>query len=680
MTRQQTGTFGILPLVVLFLAGAGGVDAGDATDLRHVVGLARVTYVSGSSVYIDAGREHGLESGQTLEVLRDDQSIGHVRIDNISAIRASCKIVDGEQTLIVGDLVRLPVPGSGSESIRSFDEGLGSFVVHPTPDDPQVTGTNGTAPAPATPHTGPGLSDAVDTTAIPGLARISHVDQNRVFIDSGENKGLRGGDNVRVLRANASVAVLEVTDVDTDRAACKVVDGVADLDVGDLVRLPIRGDGDDSGPVPAYEVPETIMVVRPSADAIREIVPNSSTNRATVNGRVGVRYLMVQDRNPDGGQFSQPALDVRLDALNMASGHVDVSVDVRSRRTYRRTLASLDNETQDQTRVYRLAASVHDRRGRFRLIAGRQFSPSLASVSTFDGVLASFNGNRVSTGLFAGNQPDPVTFGRSDVVEEYGAFVQVHNRPGSHTQWSITTGGIGSYFDGTVNREYAYLQALLTSQRVSLYATQEIDYNRDWKILAGEDQVSPTSSYLHFGVRPTRSLNLRVGYDNRRNIRLYRDLITPETDFDDTFRKGYWAGFTQRIAKRFRVGLNAKRSTSDTAGDADTYTLVFGATGLARRFNFFYRGSYYTNEVNQGSLQSLTSGVIITRQLRLTMMGGLRQDNVIASPDVQARLVWYGLGWDVSLGRHWFMQLSGERTNGEQENNDQLYFSTTYRF
>ena len=126
------------------------------------------------------------------------------------------------------------------------------------------------------------------------------------------------------------MAVLEVTDVSTDSAACKVVDGVADLDVGDLVRLPIRGDGNDTGPVAAYEVPETIMVVRPSAEAIREIVPARSMSKATVNGRVGVRYLMVQDRNPDGGEFSQPALDLRLDALNMAEAGAGTITDMTS--------------------------------------------------------------------------------------------------------------------------------------------------------------------------------------------------------------------------------------------------------------------------------------------------------------------------------------------------------------
>jgi hypothetical protein len=586
-----------LSVLLLLLATAPfpAARAEEAPSSPPVAGLAKVTYVSGSSIYIDAGRERGLEKDQTLDLLRDGRVAMRLRIKDLSTTRSVCKLVDGDELPKVGDVVRIP----GTDAAADSDSNPG---LPPTSSE----------------------AESIDTAGMPGPARVSHVDQDRVIIESGENQGLRGGDKLRVVRGNSMVATLEVT-----------------------------GPGD--------------------------VIPTPPVVKSTINGRVGIRYLMVQDRAIGGDHFSQPALDVRLDGNNLANGHFDVAVDIRSRRTYR-TDAAVGTDTESQTRVYRLAASIHDLRGRFRLIAGRQFSPSLASVSTFDGVLASFNGAHVSTGLFAGTQPDPATFGRSDEVEEYGAFLQVHNRPGSQTQWSITTGGIGSYQNGIVNREYAYLQALLTSQRVSLYATQEIDYNRDWKVLAGEDQISPTSSYLHFGVRPTRSLNLRVGYDNRRNIRLYRDLITPETEFDDTFRRGFWGGFTQRIAKRFRVGLNVKRSTSETAGDADTYTMVFGATGLARRFNFFYRGSRYTNETTEGSLQSLTTDVSITRQLRMTMIGGLRQDTLIETPDMQTELVWYGIGCDVSLGRHWFLQLSGERTDGEQEKNDQVYLSTTYRF
>ena len=71
MVRHRDIFLGFSLLVALAFAGAHPVSAQQNAELGHVVGLARVTYVSGSSVYIDAGREHGLESGQRLEVLRD---------------------------------------------------------------------------------------------------------------------------------------------------------------------------------------------------------------------------------------------------------------------------------------------------------------------------------------------------------------------------------------------------------------------------------------------------------------------------------------------------------------------------------------------------------------------------------------------------------------------------------
>jgi hypothetical protein len=663
MDRQQR--FARTILLAIFLGVSCGVSpvAGETAGTTSVVGMARITYVSGSSIYIDAGREHGLEEGDTVHVVRDGTVVAELRVGHLSAIRASCTVVEATDAPTVGDVVRLPVVTALSEA----------------PDAATPTGSDSIGAAELSEPADAATGTMVDTVGVPGLARVSNVDHNRVFIDSGQNKGLRGGDKLRVLRGNSTAAVLEVIDVSTDRASCKIVEGIGSLEVGDLVRLPIRGEGDDTGPV-RYEdtVPETVFVVHAATEPV---VPGAVPRaiKPSLSGRVGARYLIVRDRDAGGDEFSQPALDLRLDGNDLASGHFDLAVDVRSRRTYRSDVTgTLD--TEDQTRVYRAAASVHDPRGRFRLTVGRQFSPSLASVSTFDGAMAAFDGNKWSTGLFGGTQPDPVDYGYAQIVKEYGAFVQLHNRPGASAQWSVTTGAIGSYVDGIVNREYAYLQGLFTSRRVSFYATHELDYNRDWKIDLGEDQVELTSSYVHLGLRASKGLNLSAGYDNRRNIRLYRDLITPETDFDDSFREGVWVGFTQRIAKRFRFGLSGKRSTGGTSGNADSYTLILGANRLARRLNFFYRGTSYANDTNEGSLQSLTTGIGITRRVRMTLSGGLRQDTVLLVPENENELLWYGMEMDFTVGRHWFLQISGERTEGELEQNDQGYFSTTYRF
>jgi len=642
----------------------------------EAIGIAKVTYVSGGTIYIDSGRNKGLRIGDSLRVVRGKKTVATLEVAHLSELRAACEIEFGAVPA-VGDLVRLPIRGDG-------DDG--------GPDPVYEAGETSVVVSAASARTGPDLAEntpaetlaasveppSAEAIAGLGLSRVTHLDASYVYIDSGEDKQLKGGDQLKVVRGASTVAVLEVTDVAADRAACSIVEEFGSVETGDFVRLPIRIGNDDSAPAREFPAAESTMVVR-SAPTIPTPAPPRGRNQR-VRGRVGVRYLIVQDRTENGSEFSQPALDMRLDGNGLASGYLDLAVDVRSRRTYR-TPASGDRETEDSTRVYRAALSMHDRRGRHRLTVGRQFSPSLATVSVFDGFLADLNRASWSIGVFGGTQPDPIGYGYSQEITEYGGFVQLHNKPQSTKHWSVTSGAVGSYQNGEVNREFAYLQALYTDSRLSLFATQEVDVNRDWKLLDGEDQFSFTSSYLHVGYRVNRGFSLRAGYDNRRNIRLYRDHVTPETEFDDSFRTGMWVGFTQRFANRYRFGLDAKTNSSETAEPANSYTLTLGANRISRaNLSLNYRGTYLTNERLEGWLHSLNSSIAAGRRTRLSVLGGLREDTNLIDEALSQQLIWYGLAVDISLGRHWFVQLSGERTEGELEKNDQGYFSTTYRF
>ena len=53
------------------------------------------------------------------------------------------------------------------------------------------------------------------------------------------------------------------------------------------------------------------------------------------------------------------------------------------------------------------------------------------------------------------------------------------------------------------------------------------------------------------------------------------------------------------------------------------------------------------------------------------------RDTSLVDETLSQQLVWYGLAVDLSLGRHWFVQLSGERTEGELEKNDQGFVGYT---
>lgn len=66
-----------------------------------------VTYVSSEGLYINAGSNAGLEKNDTLVIMRDDQKVATVFIDNISTRSSACKMI--EQTLPpqIGDIVVL---------------------------------------------------------------------------------------------------------------------------------------------------------------------------------------------------------------------------------------------------------------------------------------------------------------------------------------------------------------------------------------------------------------------------------------------------------------------------------------------------------------------------------------------------------------------------------------------
>ena len=102
---SRAGGFGA---TVLLAAACLAAWAGTAPAETPAAGTAtaRVTYVTGGSVYIDAGREQGLAVGDTLEVQRDGGTIASLRVGFVSAAKASCDTLATRSAVRVGDTVR----------------------------------------------------------------------------------------------------------------------------------------------------------------------------------------------------------------------------------------------------------------------------------------------------------------------------------------------------------------------------------------------------------------------------------------------------------------------------------------------------------------------------------------------------------------------------------------------
>lgn len=511
-------------------------------------------------------------------------------------------------------------------------------------------------------------------TAAPGIAktcRVTYLTSSTAYVDAGRADGLAAGDTLAVVRNGAVVASLRVTDISEHRAVCAIESASVALAVGDEVRFtPRAAAAEPPSPAPPIAAPE------PESGAPEEPYLRSLGLR----GRIGVRYLGVFDQSGFGGDVSQPSADVRVDGLRVAGSPFDVHVDVRARRTSQ-VVASGAEYNDAEARIYRLNVLAYAMSDRLRITAGRQFSSALASVSTFDGMQIEYDRERFGGGVFAGTQPEPVDYGFSTDIQEYGAFLRARSAPRSTLRWEAVAAGIGSYEDGEINREYVALLGRLMSRTVSMTLLQQIDVFRGWREEAEQQSTGWTSTFATARLRATEQIDLDAGYDNRRDVRVYHDFVSPETQFDDSYRQGLWGGASIRFARRYRAGAVVRSSSGGSAGEAISYTLTASASDLTEaHVDVRLRSTRYDNERSDGWMMSLSGSWSSGQRWTVAPFAGLRSDHgkSIATPDVDS--YWVGADLDVAIHSGWYVDLSGEHNGAGEEAYEQVYTGISWRF
>jgi hypothetical protein len=497
-----------------------------------------------------------------------------------------------------------------------------------------------------------------------GRATVTAVTLGTVYVGAGRNDGLREGSLLKVPRLGEKAAYRVV--YLSSRSAAARGDSLAPLPaIGDTVTFtPVREAVADNGP----------GAVTPRTVARRAATP-------TLRGRVGFRYLGSWDRDGNSS-LAQPGLELRLDGAVAPGSVLGLTVDVRSRRTsmFRPGFESTSSSAMG---VYQAAVRLQAPRGPLRAVLGRQYAPTLAGVGLFDGVLLDFQRSRWGAGVMAGLAPDQATLAVSSEIRQAGFFVQGRSRMASPFRWTLTAGGMGSYVPSDVNREFAFVQATVNTQAVSAVLLQEVDYNRGWKLAAGEPRFSLTSSFLSVNLTPARGVSLTGGFDSRRNIRLYRDLTTPEELFDDRFRRGYWGDLNLTIGGKLRLGGGVRTSSVEGADSLGT-TAWSGTMALDQvtraGLGFRLRGTRYTTP-GRGPGMLLSGGVRVAPAAlgSIELNGGSRKES--GHPD--ADRFWAGVDTEIYIRRSWFFLLTFTREWGRAgltPTTDLLYGGLSWRF
>lgn len=494
--------------------------------------------------------------------------------------------------------------------------------------------------------------------AAPATTKVTYVAGSSIYIEVGTLQGLRAGDTLQVLRGTTVVGRLRAAYVSSKRASCDTLWTGALLQTGDVVRYDAR-----TADVAALADSSRGAAVR--ADSTRRAAqlpppgPNArSANRQRLRGRAGARWLSVN--TSDGSSFQQPSLDLRFDGQNVAAGHMDLSFDMRNRRTTRNFngTAQVDN----QGRVYRASMTVRSRDANRKFTVGRQSSPLLASINLFDGGLLEIGNARHSVGLFSGTQPDPERYTFSGKVLQMGGYAEWHQAPLSPSRWSYAMGAVSSQEDGSPNRDFLFAQSWWFTKRFNASLTQEVDFNRGWKRAMGEPALSTTSTFASLRVPVTEWFSANTGYDNRRNVRLYRDRLTPETQFDDAYRQGAWFGGQLEVAKRLRLSAesrsNAGSDKSHSWSSSAELSRFAPAHATAR-----IRLSQYFGRTVESTLWSGSLGLDPMPQSHLELAGGTRKthDGFSGTDDTER---WESLDVDVTLGRSWYANGGYEQDHG----------------
>ena len=529
-------------------------------------------------------------------------------------------------------------------------------------------------PPPAAPP-GPPAAQPTDSTR---SATVTYISGTSVYVGAGRLDGLREGMVLEVLRSGSVIARAKVEFLASHSSSSEIVWSASAPAVGDNVRYHPVGD-------------EQVVAVTDSAPVQPVTRIATTSSRRPVRGHLGVRYLSVsQPGLPDGpSSLGQPSADVYIAGTNLAGGVVGFVMDGRARTTVGArdsTTSALDRGM----RVYQAFVSLTHPGSGARLSVGRQYSPAIASAGLFDGVTAELNRAHFGVGAFNAVQPDVATMAYSTDIRETGGYLQVHSGPLGTVPWSFTAGGVASRDSGQLNRQFGFAQLMLNSRVLTLYAIQEVDFNSGWKRTAGEPAMTPTSTFASLSLRPSDAVSFQAGVDNRRNVLLYRDRVTAVTAFDDAFRQGVWGGASFYLWHALRVGTDARFSQGGAAGKADQVTGSLGVGPLlSRRLDLRLRSTRYRTERTTGWMHAWTAGVDPVDVLHLELNGGVRTQRVTdaaGSPTIFTPLNalsdggWFGASADLSVGRSWYVLLSGTRDRVGLDPTRVLYCSLMLRF
>lgn len=432
--------------------------------------------------------------------------------------------------------------------------------------------------------------------------KVKYISAENVYIDGGTAQGLSVGDKLIVRDADKIVADLEIIYVSENSASCKILKQEETIEPGNLV---VVYQQQEKEPAIKQEEEQTQPESLPTQYQKKEYKPKSSEPFAKISGSISAQIYHFDDLSDQNLDFTQPTLRLNLRAQKLWGK--DYNLRIRSRARHNQRSRSYNNnipENEWRNRIYEFSISYDNENAPFNFKTGRIISNHISGIGYIDGLLLQQNvSQNFRYGIFAGTQPEWQYSDFQTSLQKYGGYLNYRKGDYGGFRMESTVAAAGVYHSSTVSREFLYIQNTLSnSSRWHLYQSTEIDVNRGWrKEKAGED-VSISNLFLSARYQISKSVNVGLSYDNRKNYWTYETRSLTDSLFDDFLRRGLRGNVSIRLPYNYRIFSNVGYRKRD--GDPEpTYSYGGGinkSNFIIDRLFINLRASGFQNPFSDG--------------------------------------------------------------------------------
>jgi len=491
---------------------------------------------------------------------------------------------------------------------------------------------------------------------------INYISADAVYVNVGSRVGLGEGSRIRVIRGGKEIAVLEVVHVSSHSASCRVVSQTEAPRVGDAIMFnAVRPVQEPPSETPAQPAPVRRQETRRRPDR--------------VHGNVSLQNLWQKDLGESQLSSYQPGINLRLAVDDVFGTGGVLRIRHRTRLYHRTRPLSTEADTDEWTHLlgeFGVYFDAGDRRDAVGF--GRVLNPYIRGLGYMDGGYASVAmGPHLILGAAGGLDPDIEDSSLRTDRQKYGMFVAYERGTYATTRLATTFAFSGSYAEGTISREFGYVQNVLSfARRLSIYHSMEVDVNRGWRKSANGGTVSFSNTYLTANAQVTPRMSVDASYDARRNIRDIRTHDSPDSLFDDALSSGYGAGMAFTFPHNVRLRARGGERRREHEDRTNRYGSVYLSAG-----QFPFRGHSVAAGVSVSETPYITGyrpvftyRFPVARRTRLSLgVGGYVYKQELET----TTSTFYDAGVYQTIGSRYYLSGNVRRLTGDALDSVQMY-------